>query len=108
MSGGFPALMAARIFWSFTPPVLFTVIHGYFSVKPSKIVLNCLSSRPVHAPHISSVTGACEAPLAVSTADGVSSPPLAVHAAATSANVAMAMSHRFMFVSFLRDRNHCP
>jgi hypothetical protein len=54
------------------------------------------------------VTGAWEAPLAVSTADGASSPPLAVHAAATSANVAMAMSHRFMFVSFLRDRNHCP
>ena len=97
------------IFWSFTPPTLLTVIHGYFSVKPSKILLNCWSSRPVHAPHISSVTGACEAPLAVSTADGASLlPPPAVHAAATSTNVAMAMSHRFMFVSLLRDRDHGP
>ena len=57
-SGGLPALIAAMIFSSSTPPVLLTVIHGYFSVNPTKISLNCLSSRPVHAPHISSVTGA--------------------------------------------------
>ena len=54
-------------------------------------------------------TGACEAPLAVSTADGASLlPPPAVHAAVTSTNVVMAMSHRFMFVSLLWDRDHGP
>src|SRR5262245_58143700 len=88
-SGGLPLLIEAMIFWSFTPPVLFTVIHGYCSVKPSKIWLNCFSSRPVHAPQISSVTGSFEAALAVSTGEGASSPPpLAVHAAAINANVA--------------------
>ncbi len=46
------------IFWSPMPPVLFTVIHGYFAVKFAKIELNWRSSRPVHAPQISIVTGA--------------------------------------------------
>ena len=33
---------------------------------------------------------------------------LALYLAMSDANVAMAMSHRFMFISLLRDRNHCP
>ncbi len=58
VSGGLPALIEAMILGSSTPPVLLTVIHGYFFVNPSKILLNCWSSRPVQAPHISSCTGA--------------------------------------------------
>ena len=39
-SGGLPALIDAMIFGSSTPPVLLTVIHGYFFVNPTKIWLN--------------------------------------------------------------------
>src|SRR5436190_5910250 len=80
-SGAVRLLMAAMIFGSPTPPLLSTVIRGYFWVKPSKILLTCSSSRPVHAPQIWRVTGACEALLLVSIAEGAADPPPAVHAA---------------------------
>ena len=103
-----PLLIAASSFVSSTFFTVFTVIHGYFSSNAGKILSkSSISAFEVHAVHISIVTGSCDAPEPVSTADGVSVPP-AVHAAATSTNVAMAMSHRFMFVSLLRDRSHGP
>ena len=90
-------------------PTLFTVIQGISAVNPSKILLNCWSSRPVHALHIVNVTGVCEVPLPVSIAEGVLElPNAAVHAAVTSTNVIMAMSHRFMFVSLPWDRDDGP
>src|SRR4030067_492542 len=95
-SGGVPELIAWMIFWSPTPPTLFTVIHGYSAVKSSKIWLNCFSSRPVHAPQISIVTGSWDTlGFTVGGGDSSSSPP-AVQAPAISANTASAVSMRFM------------
>ena len=46
-------MIAAMIFWSVRPVLLSTVIHGYYSVKPSKILLKVFVSRAeVHSLHI--------------------------------------------------------
>ena len=103
-SGGLPALIAAICFSSVTPHFASTVIHGYSVSKPS---LNefCHSSHSrfeVHSPVIVTVTGSFDA--AVSTVGAGSSPPPAVHAAATSATTAPSTSNRFIVPLLSRVR----
>src|SRR3954452_17980099 len=60
-SCGSPELIAAVILLSVRPVRLSTVIHGYCSWKPSKILLQTfVSVADVHSLHIDSVTGACD------------------------------------------------